>query len=177
MSGGGTLALLSDANVQRHRRNRRRHHNPGPATGLRPANTVRFELWELTLADDTVVEFTVSGTFNNGFALTADPTIDTGGVTITLTGKIEDGSNAGVVDVIGGGTLILTNTTNSYSGARSSGTTARSASPPDLVLGNVNGDVTLGDATTGTLAVFASARLLARQWRQHHPLDPRPARR
>lgn len=159
LSGGGTLSLASAAN------NFNGISVSGAGTTVRAGAAGSLGAGKVTLGDDTITKFTVNGTFGNGFALTADPTIDTGGSTITLSGKIEDGSSAGLVDVIGGGTLILTNTTNSYSG----GTVVRDNSmlsiAADAVLGNVNGGLTLGDATShGTLAAtetLSSARGIA----------------
>ena len=81
---------------------------------------------------------------------------------MTQSGQIADGATPGDVEVKGGGTLVLSNALNSYSG----GTTVTEGSTLSIgaggALGDVAGGLTLGDATTGgtlaTTASFTSAR-------------------
>jgi autotransporter-associated beta strand protein len=164
LSGGGTLKLLNDAN------NFNGLFVSGPGTtvsagaGASPGKNGALGYGKVSLGDRTAVQFTTNGTFNNGFALTATPTIDTAGSTITLAGKIEDGASAGVVDVIGGGTLILTNNTNSYSGDTIVRGNSKLSISNNGQLGSLTTGITLGDATTdGTLLAsetFSSARAI-----------------
>ncbi|MFD9996123.1 autotransporter-associated beta strand repeat-containing protein, partial [Mesorhizobium sp. NPDC059024] len=162
LSGGGTLKLLNDAN------NFNGLVVSGPGTtvsvgaGISPGKNGSLGYGKVSLGNGTSVQFNTNGTFNNGFALTADPTFDTAGSTITLSGKIEDGAAPGVVDVIGGGMLFMTNNANSYTG----GTVVRANSKigigNDGQLGGLASGLRLGDATTnGTLfatETFTSAR-------------------
>jgi outer membrane autotransporter protein len=67
----------------------------------------------VTMAPGTTLQFEASGlTLPNGIVLVADPTIDTGSNTDTISGVI---SGSGALDKIGSGTLILTGA-NTYSG-------------------------------------------------------------
>jgi len=67
----------------------------------------------VTMAPGTTLQFEASGlTLPNGIVLVADPTIDTGSNTDTISGVI---SGPGALDKIGSGTLILT-AANTYSG-------------------------------------------------------------
>ena len=90
--------------------------------------------------------------------MAGDPTFNVAtGQTVTQSGQIADGATPGDVEVTGGGTLVLGNAANSYSG----GTTVTEGSTLSIgaggALGDVAGGLTLGDATTGgTLATTAS---------------------
>jgi autotransporter-associated beta strand protein len=120
----------------------------------------------VALAAGTTLDFTAGGTYAHAITVTGDPTFNiASGQTVTQIGQITDatpGPPAGEVVVTGGGTLVLSNAGNSYSG----GTTVTQGSTVSIAtsgaLGNVNGALTLGDATTsGTLATtnsFATLR-------------------
>lgn len=109
----------------------------------------------LALKNGTTLGFTATGPFSHAVTVEGDPTFDTMGNTITYSGLISDGAVPGDLEVTGGGTLILTNIANSYSG----GTVVKDGSTlvieHDHELGT--GGLTLGDATTsGTLRFVAS---------------------
>jgi autotransporter-associated beta strand protein len=113
----------------------------------------------LLLENGTGIAFTAGGIYTHPIKVTGDPTFNVGtGLTVTENGLISDfggGEPAGMVQVIGGGTLVLGNASNSYSG----GTTVTQGSTvsvaASLALGT--GVVTLGDASTsGTLATTGS---------------------
>jgi fibronectin-binding autotransporter adhesin len=135
---GGTLSISSDANLG----------NGGT----------------VNLAEGTTLSFTAGGTYTHDVTVTGDPIFDTNGHTVTENGLITDGSSppAGEVEVTGGGTLVLGNASNSYSGGTTviEGSTVSAAADGDL--GAASGGLTLGDATTGgtlaTTASFDSAR-------------------
>ena len=135
---GGTLSISADAN-------------------LGNGGTVK-------LAEGTTLSFLAGGTYTHDVTVTGDPIFDTNGNTVTENGQITDGGSppAGEVVVTGGGTLVLGNASNSYSGGTRviEGSTVSVAADGDL--GAASGGVILGDATTGgTLATtvgFDSAR-------------------
>ncbi len=135
---GGTLSISSDANLG----------NGGT----------------VNLAEGTTLSFTAGGTYTHDVTVTGDPIFDTNGNTVTENGQITDGGSPppGEVVVTGGGTLVLGNAANSYSGGTTviEGSTVSVAADGDL--GAAAGGVTLGDATTGgtlaTTASFDSAR-------------------
>jgi autotransporter-associated beta strand protein len=125
---GGTLSISKDANLG----------NGGT----------------LALGNGTGVAFTAGGSYTHPITVAGDPTFNVGsGLTVTETGLISDGASPGTVEVIGGGTLQLTDTANSYSGGTTvTGNSTLSVSN-DHELGNASGGLTLGDATSGgTLA-------------------------
>jgi fibronectin-binding autotransporter adhesin len=129
---GGTLSISSDANLG----------NGGI----------------VALENGTGITFTAGGTYSHSITVAGDPTFTVGtGLTVTQSGQIADGVTPGDVEVKGGGTLVLSNAGNSYSG----GTTVSQGSTLSIAaggaLGNVGGGLTLGDAGTGgTLATTAS---------------------
>ncbi len=134
---GGTVSISSDANLG----------NGGT----------------VALGDGTGIDFTAGGTYSHDITVAGDPTFTVGtGLTVTQSGQIADGATPGDVEVKGGGTLVLSNALNSYSG----GTTVTEGSILSIgaggALGDVAGGLTLGDATTGgTLATtvgFTTAR-------------------
>ncbi len=138
---GGTLSISSDANLG----------NGGT----------------VALGNGTTLDFTAGGTYTHAITVAGDPTFDTNGNTVTENGQITDatgGPPPGEVLVTGGGTLVLGNALNSYSGGTTviAGSTVSVAVNGDL--GATSGGVTLGDATTGgTLATtgsFGSGRTL-----------------
>lgn len=108
------------------------------------------------LAAGTTLAFTAGGTYAHAITVAGDPFFNVAaGQTVIQSGQISDGASAGTVEVTGGGTLVLSNTANSYSGgtAVTGGSTLSIAA--DSVLGT--GAVTLGDTTTtGTLALTSS---------------------
>ena len=112
----------------------------------------------LVLKDGTELDITATGAFAHAVTVAGDPTFNVAsGTTTTWTGQITDGATAGDVEVNGGGTLALTNTSNSYSG----GTVVKGGSTllidDDGELGATTGGLTLGNATTtGTLQLGAS---------------------
>jgi len=117
----------------------------------------------IALSNATTLYTTATGTFTSPVTVVGDPTFNVASGTTTIwSGQISDGSAVGDVEVTGGGGLILTNTSNSYSG----GTVVKGWS--DLVvtddhqLGGTSGGLTLGDATTsGTLQLNAAFSLSA----------------
>jgi len=124
-------------------------------------------LHPLELDDGTTLYTTATGTFTHDLTVAGDPTFSVAsGTTTTWSGQITDGASAGDVEVDGGGTLALTNTSNSYSG----GTVVKGGSTllidNDGELGATTGGLTLGDATTsGTLLLgddfdLASTRVI-----------------
>ena len=130
---GGTLSISSDANLG----------NGGT----------------VALGDGTGIAFTAGGTYTHDITVAGDPTFTVGtGLTVTQSGQIADGATPGDVEVKGGGTLVLSNALNSYSG----GTTVTEGSTLSIgaggALGDVAGGLTLGDATTGgTLATTVAS--------------------
>src|SRR5262249_37715696 len=107
---GGTLSISSDAN-------------------LGDGGTVN-------LAEGTTPAFLASGTYSHAITVAGDPICDTGGNTVVENGQITDASSppAGEVVVTGGGTLVLGNAGNSYSGGTSviQGSTVSIAADGDL---------------------------------------------
>jgi len=87
-----------------------------------------------------------------------DPSFNvTPGQTVTENGPISDGATPGMVEVIGGGTLVLGNASNSYSGGTTVTGNSTLSINNDHELGNASGALTLGDATSGgTLVTTAS---------------------
>ncbi len=81
---------------------------------------------------------------------------------MTQTGRISDGASPGKVQLAGGGTLVLANAANSYSG----GTVVTEASTlsisADGDLGAVAGGLTLGDADTAGILVVTNTLSSAR---------------
>ena len=79
------------------------------------------------------------------------------GTTQTDANPITDGTTPNSVSLTGGGTLVLSNPSNSYSGGTSVGGASTLSVTVDSNLGASTGAVTLGDAsTTGTLDVSGS---------------------
>ena len=117
----------------------------------------------IALSNATTLYTTATAVFNSPVTVTGDPTFNiASGTTTTWAGQISDGAAAGEVEVTGGGGLILTNTSNSYSG----GTVVKGYSDlvitNDAQLGATSGGLTLGDATTaGTLQLNAAFNLSA----------------
>ena len=72
----------------------------------------------VTMAANTSLEFTASGTYTHAIKVTGDPTFIVGpGVSVTQSGAIDDGGGTpGVVEVSGGGSSTPTNAANGYSG-------------------------------------------------------------
>jgi autotransporter-associated beta strand protein len=129
---GGTISISSDANLG----------NGGT----------------LALENGTGIAFTAGGSYTHPITVAGDPTFNvTPGQTVAENGPISDGATAGMVEVIGGGTLALTNTSNSYSGGTTVTGNSTLSINNDHDLGNASGGLTLGDATSGgTLAATAS---------------------
>jgi fibronectin-binding autotransporter adhesin len=121
----------------------------------------------VNLAEGTTLAFTAGGTYSHDVTVTGDPIFDTNGNTVTENGLITDGGSppAGEVVVTGGGTLVLGNAANSYSGGTTVIEDSTVSAAADGDLGAASGAVTLGDATTGgtfaTTASFDSARAVA----------------
>lgn len=119
----------------------------------------------LTLNNASTLAISSSGFFGRQVRIAGAPIFSVGGgQSVTWSGQITNGASAAALQVTGGGTLSLTNTTNNYSG----GTFVRGGSAlvvtTDGVLGAASGGLMLGDATTtGTLriadgSVFSSTR-------------------
>ena len=117
----------------------------------------------VALGDGTGIDFTAGGTYSHDITVAGDPTFTVGtGLTVTQSGQIADGATPGDVEVKGGGTLVLSNAGNSFSGGTTVSEDSTLRIGADGALGNSAGGLTLGDATTGgTLALtvtLASAR-------------------
>ncbi|HEY4942180.1 MAG TPA: autotransporter-associated beta strand repeat-containing protein [Rhizomicrobium sp.] len=125
---GATLSVLADDNI-------------GPGS--------------LTFFPNSALVFGAGGTYtHDALFATGAPVFDTAGNTVTYSGQLSGG---GDLTVIGGGTLILTNTTNSYSGGTFVQDGATVEVDADSELGDTAGGVTLGDGTSaGTLKFDAS---------------------
>jgi len=157
-TGGGTLVFadasnsLSGISVS------------GTGTRIRESANGDFGSGLVDLGDGTGIKFTGADTYTNAVNVSGDVTFDLGGKAVTYNGLIADGAAPGAVTVIGGGTLALKNTANSYTGGIyiSGGSTVSIDSNGEL--GGTAGGVTLGDATTtGTLAItqnITSARTI-----------------
>ncbi len=121
----------------------------------------------VALAEGTTLSFLAGGTFTHDVTVTGDPIFDTNGHTVIENGKITDGGSPppGEVVVTGGGTLVLGNAANSYSGGTTVIQNSTVSIAADGDLGAPAGGLALGDATTsGTLATtasFTSARALS----------------
>ncbi len=88
---GGTLSISSDGNLG----------NGGT----------------VALGDGTGIDFTAGGTYSHDITVAGDPTFTVGtGLTVIQSGQIADGATPGDVEVKGGGTLVLSNAGNSFSG-------------------------------------------------------------
>lgn len=77
------------------------------------------------------------------------------GQTTTVSGQIVDNGVATPVIVTGGGTLIFTNTLNSYSGGTNVSGNSTLQLDSDAEMGNVAAGIALGDATTPGILNFA----------------------
>ena len=119
----------------------------------------------VALAANTTLQFTNSGTYTHAITVSGDPIFSLiSSLTVTQSGAIADGGTPGTVEVTGGGTLVLTNTANSYSGGTVVTDESTVSIADDHVLGAVGGRLTLGDGTfSGKLAItdsLASARAI-----------------
>ncbi|GAU85522.1 chaperone protein DnaJ [Bosea sp. BIWAKO-01] len=159
LSGGGTLALTSTTNSF----NGISVSGTGSTLSVAAPGSVTGTI---ALADRTRLHFAGGGNYGNAATVAGVTTLDTGGVgnTVTYSGQISNGSGAGAIEVIGGGTLALTNIANSYSnGTTVKGNTTLSLND-DRVLGASTGGLTLGDATSfgrvASTAGFSSARAI-----------------
>ncbi len=135
---GGTLSISSDANLG--------------GVGAR-----------LAMAAGTTLDVTAGGAYTHDVTVEGDPFFNIApGQTMTQSGVISDGSVPGMIEVTGGGTLVLTSTANSYSGGTTVTANSTVSIAADGALGDIAGGLTLGDATTGgtlaTTAGFTSAR-------------------
>lgn len=128
VESGATLSVLADDNI-------------GPGS--------------LTFFPNSTLVFGAGGSYtHDALFATGAPVFDTAGNTVTYAGQLTGG---GDLTVIGGGTLILTNTTNSYSGGTFVQDGATVEVDADSELGDTAGGVTLGDgASAGTLKFDAS---------------------
>ena len=125
---GGTLSISTDANLG----------NGGT----------------VALGDGTGIDFTAGGTYSHSITVAGDPTFTVGtGLTVTQSGQIADGATPGDVEVKGGGTLVLSNAPNSYSGGTTGSERQHAQHRRRRRAGDVAGGLTLGDATAlgGTL--------------------------
>ncbi|SEE58064.1 autotransporter-associated beta strand repeat-containing protein [Rhizobiales bacterium GAS188] len=156
VSGGGTLILSSAQN------NFNGLSVSGAGTVISVGTDNNLGAGGVALGNGTAIKFTAGGTYTRNVTVAGDPTFDTSGNTVTYTGQITDGAGPGDVEVIGGGTLVLTNTGNSYSGGTVVKANSTLSIGSDNVLGNTIGTLTLGDATTGgtlqTTATFTMNR-------------------
>ncbi|GAA0551165.1 autotransporter-associated beta strand protein [Rhizomicrobium palustre] len=153
-SGGGTLTLTGNNSYTGNT-----YINTGMVGVSSDANLGSGGT--LVLANGTGIVFTGGGTYTHAVTVAGDPTFAVaGGSTVTWSGQISDGGTPGDVEVVGGGTLALTNAANSYSG----GTVVKGGSTlsiaTDHALGSTAGGLTLGDAaSSGRLQFSASATL------------------
>lgn len=137
----------------------------GPGTRLQIGGNGSQGNGTIALGAGTGIKFTTADTYANSITVAGASTFDTGGVAISHTGLIADGGGSGTVEVTGGGTLTLTNATNSYSG----GTVVKDGSKLSVAangaLGAASGSLTLGDAVSnGTLittGTFTMSRAVA----------------
>jgi autotransporter-associated beta strand protein len=108
----------------------------------------------LTLDNGTTLDITSTTILHPAIAITGDPTFDvTSGQTVTISGVISNGTGAGMVEVTGGGTLVLT-ADNTYTG----GTTVEQGTLSISAADNIGtGPLTLDSGTT--LDVTANATL------------------
>jgi fibronectin-binding autotransporter adhesin len=111
----------------------------------------------------TTLAVSATGAFGNKLYLSGDPTIQVAnGTTTTWNGIVVDGATPGTLNVSGGGTLILTDTSNSYSGGTVVLGNSTLSIGSDAVLGASTGGLTLGGTSpnsAGTLAVTQSFTL------------------
>ncbi len=100
----------------------------------------------------TTLATTATGPFAHEILLVGDPTIQVkSGTTATWSGQIVDGgAPAGQLNVAGGGTLVLTNTSNSYSGGTVVLANSTLGIDSDSELGASTGGLQLGDSTSNT---------------------------
>ena len=115
------------------------------------------------MAAGTTLDVTAGGAYTHDVTVEGDPFFNIApGQTMTQSGVISDGSSPGMIEVTGGGTLVLTSTANSYSGGTTVTANSTVSIAADGALGDIAGGLTLGDATTGgtlaTTASFTSAR-------------------
>lgn len=134
---GGTLTVSSDANL-----------GNGGTVGLAPGTTLSFA---------------AGGAYSHALVLDGDPTLNVApGQTATYNGQITDGFFLGTLNVTGGGTLALTNATNSYSGGTFVTGGSTLAVGADGALGNAAAALNLGNgATTATLDLTSTAAAVA----------------
>jgi autotransporter-associated beta strand protein len=109
----------------------------------------------------TTLAVSASATFGNKLYLNGDPTIQVAnGTTTTWNGVIIDGVTPGTLNVNGGGTLVLTNTSNSYSGGTVVLGNSTLGIDSDSELGASTGGLTLGGTSPnsgGTLDVSTNS--------------------
>jgi autotransporter-associated beta strand protein len=116
---------------------------------------------------DTPATLAITGStvFANDLALSGTPTIDvSAGLDVTWNGQVIDGSDLtfSALHLTGGGALTLGSNLNTYLNGTTitGGSTLRVGG--DGALGDANGDVTLGDGTTGgTLGVVAGSTFVS----------------
>ena len=117
----------------------------------------------VALAQGSTLATTATAAFAHDVTVTGDPTFNVAsGTTTTWNGLISDGGSPGTVNVTGGGTLVLTNTSNSYSGGTVVLGNSTLSIGSDGELGASNGSLTLGGTSPnsgGTLDVTSNFTL------------------
>jgi hypothetical protein len=104
----------------------------------------------LTLDAGTALDFTAGFTLTQSVKVSGDPAFTVGpGQTDTITGLISDGTSPGIVEVTGGGTLVLT-ANNQYSG----GTTIEDSSTLEIAAGGKAGSGAISFSGTGNTLKF-----------------------
>jgi autotransporter-associated beta strand protein/autotransporter passenger strand-loop-strand repeat protein len=110
----------------------------------------------LTLDAGTTLDLTGSFTLSNAITVAGDPAFTVGsGQTDTFSGLIADGASTGTVELTGGGTLDLTDASNSYSG----GTTIEDASTFEIGVAGAAGAGAISFSGTGDTLEIAGTTM------------------
>ncbi len=116
----------------------------------------------VAMSSATTLDLTGSGTYAHALAVAGTASVSVGaGQSVTWSGRIGNNGSTGALRLTGGGTVALTNSSNSYSGGTivTGGSTLTVAA--DAALGAAGARLTLGDVTsTATLGINAPGSVL-----------------
>ncbi len=116
----------------------------------------------VAMSSATTLDLTSGGTYSHALAVAGTASVNVGaGQSVTWSGRIGNNGSTGTLRLTGGGTVALTNSSNSYSGGTivTGGGTLNVGA--DGALGAAGGGLTLGDATaTATLGIDAPGTVL-----------------
>jgi len=160
ITGTGNVSLLGGTLTLTGTNNYSGGTSLGSDTTLVVAGAGNLGTGAITMADGSTLDITATGAFANNVTVTGDPTFNVAPATTTTWNGLISG--AGDVVVTGGGTLVLTNTGNTYTLGTvvEGGSTLVADADGELGTAGATGGLTLGDASTsGTLKLGGSFNL------------------